>query len=338
MRGDTPGPPAAPVLPVASSVIAPVALCDWANVHLAEGRFVACRLFRSGMNDTYLLQGTVQPSILRVYRYGWRSLDDIGYELDLLRRLAAAGVSVAQPIAARDGRDVHLLAAPEGVRPAVHFRHAPGSVPPGDDRHAARLGSALADLHNACDGFRSAHRRFRLDLDTLLWRPLTVVTRALAHRPADTAFLTGLATQLGERIAALAPRLDSGPIHGDVYPGNAHITPEGHLTWFDFDLCGEGWRAYDLAVFRMNVRLSTWPDLWPAFLEAYRERRVLSPADLTAIPALVAVRDLWHLGFHLGNVVAGRECWWLDEAYLDRRLQAMRSWAAGELGLPESPS
>lgn len=325
-----------PALAVASSVLAPAALRDWANAHLAEGPFTSCRLFRSGMNDTYLLQGRTQASILRVYRHGWRSVEAIGYELDLLRWLAAAGVSVAHPIAGRDGCDVHLLLAPEGARPVVHFRYAPGSVPPGDHRHAARLGAALADLHGACDGFRSSHQRFRLDLETLLWRPLAVVTQALAHRPADTAWLGKLAAQLGERVATLAPGLDSGPIHGDVYPGNAHITADGRLTWFDFDLCGEGWRAYDLAVFRMNVRLSTWPDLWTAFLEAYRARRPLAAPDLAAIPALVAVRDVWHLGFHLGNVIAGRECWWLDEAYLDRRLQAMRTWASGELGLPDA--
>jgi hypothetical protein len=36
-------------------------------------------------------------------------------------------------------------------------------------------------------------------------------------------------------------------------------------------------------------------------------------------------------GYFLGTVVAGGESWWLDEAYLDRRLDAMRAWAAGEL-------
>jgi Ser/Thr protein kinase RdoA (MazF antagonist) len=162
---------------------------------------------------------------------------------------------------------------------------------------------------------------------------LATVTQTLVHRPADCAFLTVMATELSQRIDAVTPQLETGAIHGDVYHGNVHLTPEGALTWFDFDLCGEGWRAYDLAVFRMNLRVGNLPDVWPVFLQAYTERHGLPAADLGAIPLLVAIRDIWHFGHFLGNAVAGREWWWLDEAYLDRRLQAMRAWAASELGL-----
>src|SRR5205814_5007568 len=129
------------------------------------------------------------------------------------------------------------------------------SVPLLDAGCATRLGAALADLHQASADFRSPHRRFRLDLATLLWHPLALVTRTLAHRPTDCAFLTGLAADLSQRIDAVAPELETGPLHGDVYHGNVHLTAAGALTWFDFDLCGEGWRAYDLAVFRMNLRV-----------------------------------------------------------------------------------
>jgi hypothetical protein len=59
--------------------------------------------------------------------------------------------------------------------------------------------------------------------------------------------------------------------------------------------------------------------------------------ELTALPLLVAVRDIWHLGHFLGSALAGREWWWLDAAYLDRRLQAMRAWAASELGFVQPP-
>jgi Ser/Thr protein kinase RdoA (MazF antagonist) len=252
--------------------------------------------------------------------------------LDLLRWLGRAGISVSQPLTARDGRDVHHIGAPEGVRQAVQFTYAPGVVPPFDAETAARLGAGLTGVHLATAGFRSAHARFALDLETLLWRPLKAVDRALAHRPTDTAYLTGLASVLAERLTALAPLLPSGPLHGDVYPGNFHCTPEGALTWFDFDLCGEGWLAYDLAAFQMNLRAGDLPDVWPAFLQSYEAVRALHPAECTALPLLGAVRDIWHLGHYLGGVAAGDESWWLDEAYLDRRMNSLREWVASALG------
>jgi Ser/Thr protein kinase RdoA (MazF antagonist) len=318
-------------LPVASSLFTPAALLRWANARLTGGPFTGCRLWRSGMNDTYLLQAGAQRSLLRVYRAGWRSDDDIGYELDLLRWLARAGIAVAQPLTAGDGGAIHHLAAPEGLRAAVHFAFAPGTVPPLDAATATHLGAALADLHRATAGFHTPCRRFRLNFETLLWQPLATATDALAHRPADCAFLVELAAGLVRQLDTVAPWLASGPLHGDVYQGNVHRTPDGALTWFDFDLCGEGWYAYDLAAFRMNLLAGEQADVWPAFLEAYEQRRTLAPADREVLPLLVAVRDVWHLGHFLGYVRAGRETWWLDEAYLDRRLQAMRARAAGEL-------
>jgi Ser/Thr protein kinase RdoA (MazF antagonist) len=320
----------APVqLPVASSLFAPAALLRWASARLTGGPFTDCRLWRSGMNDTYLLHAGEQRSLLRVYRAGWRSDDDVGYELDLLRWLARAGIPVALPLSARDGATIHHFVAPEGVRPAVHFAFAPGTIPPLTGDTARRLGTALADLHRATAGFRSPFPRFRLNLETLLWRPLATATEALSDRPADRAFLTDLAADLARQLDAVAPELESGPLHGDVYQGNVHGTPDGALTWFDFDLCGEGWYAYDLAVFRMNVRVGERIAVWPDFLGAYEERRTLPRVDREALPLLVAVRDVWHLGHFLANMRSGRETWWLDGAYLDRRLQAMREWAAG---------
>jgi Ser/Thr protein kinase RdoA (MazF antagonist) len=320
-------------LPVASSVFAPAAVRDWATDRLGGGPFTDCRLWRRGMNDTYLLQAGPHRSLLRVYRAGWRSDADIGYELDLLRWLARTGIAVSLPLTARDGQTVQHVAAPEGVRPAVHFAYAPGTVPPFDAPTATRLGTALADLHQATTGFHSTSPRSRLDSATLLWQPLATATRALRHRPADGAWLTEWATSVAQRLVTVAPQLPVGPLHGDVYSGNVHGTAEGTLTWFDFDLCGEGWYAYDLAAFWMNLRVGGWSDaeMWPAFLAAYEARRGLRPVERAALPLLGAVRDLWHLGHMLGTVVAGGEAWRLDEAYLDRRLRAMRAWAATEL-------
>jgi hypothetical protein len=65
-------------LPVASSVLAPGAVLGWANELLGGGPFTGCRMLRRGMNDTYLLEAPGERSVLRLYRAGWRTDDDIG--------------------------------------------------------------------------------------------------------------------------------------------------------------------------------------------------------------------------------------------------------------------
>jgi Ser/Thr protein kinase RdoA (MazF antagonist) len=44
--------------------------------------------------------------------------------------------------------------------------------------------------------------------------------------------------------------LEVGSCHGDLHGWNAHIDQNMALTVYDFDCCGVGWRAYDIAVFR----------------------------------------------------------------------------------------
>ena len=48
-------------------------------------------------------------------------------------------------------------------------------------------------------------------------------------------------------ISALQP----GFCHGDASGGNAHISGRT-ITFFDFDCCGCGFRAYDVAVYLSN--------------------------------------------------------------------------------------
>src|SRR5205814_764526 len=126
---------------------------------------------------------------------------------------------------------------------------------------------------------------------------------------------------------------DRGFCHGDFHGGNASQAEDGTLTFYDFDCCGPGWRAYDVAVFR-------WPceqdrkarKCWPAFLEAYREIRPLGEADEAATAFFDCARELWHLALHVGN---GRR-WgygWnaFNDRYLDHKMGFLRTWARRHL-------
>jgi Ser/Thr protein kinase RdoA (MazF antagonist) len=119
--------------------------------------------------------------------------------------------------------------------------------------------------------------------------------------------------------------LDWGVCHGDLGGGNTHISDEGKLTVFDFDLCGPSWRAWDLAAIQQLATEQKESAVWDCFLEGYNEKRLLGTADLAAVPVLVAVRHLWRLGLQAGNV-ADYGILRVSDLVLDRELMFFREW------------
>jgi Ser/Thr protein kinase RdoA (MazF antagonist) len=72
---------------------------------------------------------------------------------------------------------------------------------------------------------------------------------------------------------------------GDFHGWNVHMAQDHMLTVFDFDCCGVGWRAYDIAVLRWGARLRGKEQArWPSFLCGYGEVRRLSDLNIQATP------------------------------------------------------
>jgi Ser/Thr protein kinase RdoA (MazF antagonist) len=276
--------------------------------------------------------------VLRIYRAGWRSADEIAYEMAALEHLGAKGVPVARPVRRRNGALVDWLAAPEGSRAAVLFTHAPGRELDGSTEDSRRYGCAVASIHAATDDFEIGHPRFALDLEHLLTQPLAAIRPFLRHRLADLDTIETLATLVRRRVAALpAGEMDRGFCHGDFHGDNAHIEGDT-VTMFDFDCCGPGWRAYDIAVFRWRWGEDEAGDeRWAAFLEGYRSKRPIGETDLAAVPLFVVARAIWLRGLHAGNTGDwGRS--WLNDAYWDRLLKGLREWQAKHLEPCEAES
>ena len=326
-------------LSVTYSTLSTDALADWLAADYELGAVTACRFLHRGLNDSYLIEAARGRFVLRVYRAGWRSADEIAYEVAVLAHLGAKAVPVALPVLRKDGHAVKWLSAPEGRRAAVLFTHAPGRELDGGEADCRRYGRAVAAVHAATDDFKTSHARFALDIDHLLTKPMAAIRPFLGQRPADLDFIETLAVTLQRRIEALpAQRLDRGFCHGDFHGDNAHIDGDA-VTLFDFDCCGSGWRAYDIAVFRWR-----WGDdeagdrRWAAFLEGYRSVRPIGEADIAAVPFFVVARAIWLRGLHAANTADwGRS--WLNDAYWDRLLKGLREWQAKHLEpAPIAPS
>jgi Ser/Thr protein kinase RdoA (MazF antagonist) len=354
------------VFPVTHSNLATDALVTHILSRYDVGEVTKLRLHHRGLTDTYLVETENDRYALRAYRTGWRTDDDVRYELDALTHLHQRGVPVSYPLADREGRIMQRVQAPEGHRQVVLFTYAPGGpmwVPPNEKRndYHYRYGRVVATIHAATDDFSSTHQRFRLDLHELIDRQMEAIRPLLAHRAADWTYLTDLAARVKERVRKLPiESLETGFCHGDLHGGNCHVDGDT-LTFFDFDCCGPGWRAYDVSVFlwsgALNGRPRTakrrWRQIlrelvsdageylrerrlkrrWREFLRGYREVRPFAGVDLEAVPLFVAIRQLWLLGLHTGN---GSD-WgyaWMNDRYFDRQLKFLRGWEQARLEKP----
>lgn len=149
----------------------------------------------------------------------------------------------------------------------------------------------MAAIHVAADQFATTHSRYRLDEETLLDRSLRELAAELAAAaPADVATIEHYAGEIRTRLGDFDPGPTGwGLVHGDVYWANLHFDERGNITIFDFDLCGYGWRAYDLAYYYTRVPAA----VRAAALDGYESVRPLIDAErdmLTTFGRLAWIR------------------------------------------------
>jgi Ser/Thr protein kinase RdoA (MazF antagonist) len=314
------------------SVLSAGALCDWLDEHHDLPQPLACRLVSLSLNDVYRVDAGRRRCYLRVYRHDWRTRAEIESELQLVLDLHAAGVPVALPGKRRDGSYVTSLQTAEGGRFGVLWEEAAGaSVRDITVEHARHYGRLAASLHAAADRQDRRYARFDLDPHHLIDEPLGHIRAVFGECAAELAELERVAERVRARIAAL-PRSapDFGICHGDLHPGNARFDASGTPTLFDFDCCGYGWRAHDLAVFHWNIDLERRPKRWRetrwrAFLRGYREVRPLPEQFAERFPLFLVARMLWLQGLDCSGQ-SGYPPQWVTPEALRTTIGCIRAW------------
>ncbi|MEO2004978.1 MAG: phosphotransferase [Candidatus Poribacteria bacterium] len=288
-------------------------------------------LIRRGFNDHYLVRAG-KDFVLRVYlngKYYIRGHDDFLYELEWLEYLDANGFPAAAPIRRRDGA---LLGEFRG-RHTTLFRYADGQTRASTDRSPHLMedvGRHVARLHLLADDFESPHGRYELDYDCLIGEPLDALSVELGKRVGgDIGFFDEYAQRLRDALVALGKSSGvHGVIHADLHGRNIHVTDDGRLTFFDFDHCGRGWRAYDLCTFYRGPTDSRYL----SFLRGYESVRPLSHAERDMIPVFRQVRSVWNFG----DVLRMASAWGasgVDDDELREAVELLRSLVA-EPALP----
>jgi Ser/Thr protein kinase RdoA (MazF antagonist) len=252
--------------------------------------------------------------VLRLHRPGYHTLEELNSERVWTRALAEAGVAVPIPLMTRTGGDyvcveVELLGQKrqagmtrwiEGELLAdVRERGGDGGAP---ERWFEQLGAIEAAMHNQASGWRPppGFARHAVDRDGLMgdapfWGPFW-------EHPVLSSVERGLVLETRDRIRSAMDRLGCDPsifgmIHADLHDGNLLADGE-RLTVIDFDDCGFGWFAYDMAVSLYHQQDSPRFDaLQRALVRGYRTVRDLGDDTVAMIPMFLLVRGMAVIGW-----------------------------------------
>lgn len=279
------------------STIAPAAVLAVARDTYGASDAATCELLQHHLDATYLISDAGASRIVRLFNARWWTREEIDGEVLVLRHLARRGIRVAAPVARRDGAWLTTVQAPEGPRQLVAYHYLDGEalIP---SRDAVRLGEAVGSMHRALEDCQLVHPRRELTLRGFLRDSFEATIAQLSTENEHRRYLEGLRGRVLSRAESVGlASFREGLCHGDVNFSNALRQADGQMALFDFEGCGVGILAYDLAVFRWNQRLFAAPEqIWLDFIDGYRHRNELPDCELAGIDLLVLLRQVHMLG------------------------------------------
>lgn len=247
------------------------------------GTMVAFRGIAEGVeNSNYSLKTTAGDFILTLYEKRVDP-DDLPWFLGLMAHLATRGIVCPQPVRARDGEALRVLAG----KHAAITTFLPGVWPRRPRvEHCGPVGRALAALHLAGADYAPSRANA---LGAAGWRPLLERSRARAGE-VRTGLMAELDADLTGILADWPADLAQGHIHADLFPDNVFFLDDRLSGLIDFYFAATDALAYDVA-----VCLNAWcfePDFsfnvtkGRALLRGYESVRPLAAKEKAALPVL----------------------------------------------------
>lgn len=302
---------------------------DLVTVHYGMRGPLRCKFYLLGLHDNYLIESPQRRYILRIYRNDWRAPADVYFELGLLAYLGEKNAPVAWPVGTRGGELSCRIESPEGERIAALFPYAEGRAPADciSIEDCIVLGRAVAKVHHEAEEFKSERARPVLDLHYLVDKSIEAIRPFLDFHAQ--LYVDGLHARLRMNWPDI-PREPGmfGICIGDVNATNFHIAGNGAITLFDFDQCGFGFRAFEIAKFASSLRShGTKRALVDAFLDGYQQGRPLSQVEREAIPYFEIVAHIWVLAIHAQNAnrIGHKR---LEKPFWDRNLAVLEGLEA----------
>lgn len=285
-------------------------LCDKALARTIEAAYglseATCQLITASLRDVYLVASSQQRHAFYIYRYNQRTPTEIFAEWKFVDFLYAHGVPVAPAVPTKSGDLLLAFDTPEGTRYGVlatfidgkHLRQRPSI------QAVRTYGRLIAQIHTLADVMPYELTRPTHDWELLINQSVVAFDSIITAQLEDKAYLHKVAATLYPKMAVLSTdKPYYGLIHGDAIRANAQVSDDGHVTVLDFDLCGFGWRVYDVASYLLVVKgLPDQDESERAFLGGYQEIRSLTSVEQDTLPLFEAVRAVFDIGVKAANV------------------------------------
>lgn len=293
--------------PVEISVIWSNALCNYIKEEYFPNSLIKCRLFYRGLHDIYKVVTENKEYYFKVYRQGIRSKEEIQGEIDLLNHLKISGIEVSFPVIKKNGSYISQFNTVNGIRYGVMYTSV-GIMDFSKIEETAesndRLGSYIASIHNAWDKYDGAVNRKDLDENLFIDDSMRAVREFSNIHTFDIDFLENVARNVKKQLNSLPnDKPQYGVCHGDFYSGNIRVDGNNNPILFDFDFCGNGWRAYDISMYAFpfamgadEAKLKKREQRKNEFLNGYNKVRPMNDKEISSINLFIPFRRIFNMG------------------------------------------
>lgn len=269
------------------------------NYHFLQPNSV--NLLSQGDNDHYLVENFFFKYVFRLYRsnkYWLGNEENYHFEFDVLNFLKENGVNLSYPIAKSDGTYLGKINCAEGLRYFCLFNFIHGQKKDISNLIAFKYGENISNIHNKLDLFKTDKKKQLIDENFLIKNPYKRINKKFKSDELKSTCEKYFQIIKGYSENCLS--LDWGVILGDCHRNNI-IVDDNKIIPLDFDLCGYGYRMYDLTTIYVSIKsipnldFSKKKKLWELFLEGYRKNRKIK-IEKNIFNAFCGARLVWVLG------------------------------------------
>ena len=272
-----------------------------------QGQIVSWNPFTGGWtNINNYLKTSSGEFILRIYKYGVRTHQGIGLEIEVINHLNQKGLPVARAFKNKSGNYITKARLGGKELDVALFSFVPGEAHPHPTSvELQEIGLALAKLHLGLADFTARHTKkyFRLKFETLRlakkissrlkenwsYPKVTTLEELRSLWRTDREYLLALDRRFGSNLRAVSI------IHGDFHPGNIKFEGGKISGIFDFDNLMHAPRLLDLALclaqfkyWHADLPRDTLSEALKPILEGYGSQIGISSADKRLIISLTS--------------------------------------------------